>query len=122
MEFVFRLLSEQTIIGLLQILVGKWAKGQAWFENKFIPVLTWVCAVVGLTVLPASAHAAALGGVLPVVGSVFGLALFQNFLVTGVHSSFKNTVIPAFWDGVNLLSKLASNRLQRKVAEKQLED
>jgi Na+-translocating ferredoxin:NAD+ oxidoreductase RnfA subunit len=122
MEFVFRLLSEQTIIALLQLIVGKWAKGTVWFENKFIPVLTWLCAVVGFTLLPASAHAASLGGVLPVVGSVFGIALFQNFLVTGVHSSFKNTVIPAFWDGVNLLAKIAQNRLQRKVSGKQLED
>lgn len=122
MDFVLRLIQEQWFIMVVQMLVGKFVKGKEWFNNQFIPVLTWICAVLGFTLAPASAQAAAaLGGVLPVVGNVLLLSLVQNLLVTGTHSTFKNTIIPTFWTSVDILSKLAAKRLQRKVAEK-LED
>lgn len=122
MEFIFRFFSEQGVIAFLQLAVGKWAKNQPWFSNKLIPVLTWLCAVLGFTLLPASSQAASFGAVLPLVGNVFGFSLMQNFLVTGVHSSFKNTVIPAFWGGINRLAKISAAKLAQKAGEKQLED
>lgn len=94
MTFVFELLSNQTVIAMGQLLVGKFLKEREGFENKFIPVLTFLLAVLGYQVLPATAQAAGfLAPAAPVAASAV-MALFQTLLVTGTHSTFKNTVVP----------------------------
>lgn len=108
--FVFNLLSEQGVIALLQMFVGKWAKKQPWFDNKFIPALTYVLGILGFTLGPASAHAAALGGLTAGMGNVFAFAALQNLFITGTHSTFKNFVIPTFWDIIKVLAKRVESK------------
>ena len=94
MTFVFELLSSQTLIALAQLLVGKYLKNVETFKNNLIPVITFLLAVLGYQVMPATAQAAGfLAPAAPVAASAV-MALFQTLLVTGTHSTFKNTVIP----------------------------
>jgi len=119
MGFILSLLNEQTVIAVLQVVVGGWAKKQAWFANKFIPALTYIVALVGFTLAPASAHAASLlGSVAGQGGNVLLLAGLQNLFVTGTHSTWKNFVVPTFWDAVKILA----GRLEQKVVKEKVED
>lgn len=100
MEFIFTLISSQTVIAFIQLLIGKWLKANPKIPNTIIPILTFLAALLGYSVMPATATAASfLTPVAPGL-SLIGMALFQNFLVTGVHSTFKNTVLPAFKVGL----------------------
>ena len=95
MQFVFSLLSEQSLIAFVQFLVGSWAKRNPAIPNKVIPVLTFVAAVFGFALAPVSAHAAGvLAPAAPFAGVLLG-ALGQNLFVTGAHSTWKNTLFPA---------------------------
>lgn len=92
------LLNEQTVIGLMQLVLGRWLKGVKEFENRWVPVATFVLAVLGFSIAPVTAHAAgALTPAVPMAG-VFLSALGQNLMITGMHSSWKNTVAPAILD------------------------
>jgi len=109
MEFVFKLLGDQSIIAVMQLLVGKWLKENPAVPNRVIPVLTFIAAVIGYTMLPTAASAAsAVGAVVGPTTSVVMLALFQNLLVTGTHSTFKNTLFPALRVGLSFLAKLVT--------------
>lgn len=88
------ILYDQFVIGIFQLLLGKWAKGQEAIQNWVIPVLTYIAALLGFTFLPASAHAASAFPLGPVL-NVFAAAFVQNLLVTGIHSTMKNTVLTA---------------------------
>lgn len=88
------ILYDQFVIGIFQLLIGKWAKGQAAIKNWVIPILTYIAALLGFVFLPASAQAASAFPLAPVL-NVFAAALLQNVIVTGIHSTFKNTVLVA---------------------------
>lgn len=105
------LLNEQIVIGAVQLLLGNWLKRAKEFENRWIPVATFIAAVLGFTLAPASAEAAsALSAGSPALG-IFMSALVQNLLVTGTHSTVKNTIVPA---GTSALTWLAYRILKLK--------
>lgn len=89
------LLGVPMIIGLGQLLLGKVLKQNPNFPNLAIPLMTYLAAVFGYSLTPLPVQAAAVGGVVAATASVFLMALIQNLLITGIHSTFKNTVIPA---------------------------
>ncbi len=112
------LLSEQTLIGLLQLLLGSAVKPQLKDKlhasgvklTAWIPLLNVILAYIGFTIMPASAVAAtAIGHVSGEAASVLVAAILQTVVVTGAHSTFKNTLFPAlralaFW-GAKKLAK-----------------
>lgn len=93
MGIVTGLLGSSTIIGIIQLIIGKWLKDNPKFPNTFIPVMTFIAAVLGFTLTPVAAHAAAFLAI-PDVASVVLLALAQTHAIVGTHSMFKNTIIP----------------------------
>lgn len=110
MAVLLQLLGEQWFLGLLQLIAGKVIK-KAWGGglNPYIPAINVLLAVLGFTLMPASASAAGFGPFGPVL-NVFASALLQTIMVTGTHSTFKNTVIPA---GKFTLGWLADKLLNR---------
>ena len=84
----------------LVIAAGQWLTGYALkrvpsFPRWAIPVCTYVLALLGYSVAPPAVHAGTLADVLHPAGNIFLLALVQNLLITGTHSTMKNTVLPA---------------------------
>jgi hypothetical protein len=105
MDVLIKLLGEQWIIGAIQILLGAAIKPQ--LKDKLlafgaratllIPLINAIVAYIGFKVLPVSASAAGFVGVLIPIGqgaSVAALALLQTVMITGTHSTFKNTIVP----------------------------
>lgn len=94
------------VLGALQLIAGYVLKRWPKFPNQVIPVATYVLALLGYTVAPAEANAAStLGSVIGSGASLFLTALAQNLMVTGIHSTWKNAVFPAFrWTFGALLS------------------
>lgn len=105
MTFVIDLLSNQGVIALVQLLVGKYLKNKEQVSNTIIPFVTFLLAVLGYTVMPATAHAAGLLAPAAPAVPIMAMALVQNLLVTGTHSTFKNAVIPALKVGLGWLAK-----------------
>lgn len=102
---LIQLLGEQWLIGVIQLILGYFIKGT--LKDKLlaigvkatglIPLINVLIAAIGFQVLPVSAEAASFLGVfLPVKegANVAVLALLQTVMVTGVHSTIKNTVKP----------------------------
>jgi hypothetical protein len=104
MEFVFNLLGSQSVIGIVQMFLGKWLKENPKFPNAAINFMTFLAAVLGYSVLPATASAAALLTPFAPGLSIIGMAIFQNLLITGTHSTFKNTLFPALKIGLAWLN------------------
>lgn len=94
MSVVMAVLQSTVVMGTLQLLVGKYLKNQTWFKNELIPVVTFVLSVLGFTLSPAAASAAAFIPVAP-LASVFLSSVSQTVMVTGTHSMFKNSLLPA---------------------------
>lgn len=108
MPFVFDLMSQQSIILSVQFLIGKWLKATPNFSNNFIPFMTFIAAILGYSVLPATATAAGfLSPIAPGLG-IIGMAFFQNLLVTGTHSTFKNTLLPSLKVGLSWLNSIVN--------------
>lgn len=96
MELLFQLLKESWVVMAAQLGVGKVLKGNQAIPNAIINFANFLVAVFGGLVLPATAQAAGvLGGPLGVGLGVFATAALQQVFTTGVHSTFKNTVLPA---------------------------
>ena len=77
------------------MLLGRWLKGIKEYENRYIPIATFLLGLVGYSVMPMPVQAAGFfAPAIPSVGVFLG-ALGQTLMVTGVHSTAKNTVIPA---------------------------
>lgn len=92
---MFEFLSLPVVLAAGQFVAGFFLKRWPAFPNHVIPVATYVLGLIGFTVAPKEANAAgildsAIGG-----GSIFAVALIQNLAVTGIHSTWKNTVMPA---------------------------
>ena len=87
------LLNLPVVLGALQLLTGWLLKRWPKFPNKIIPVATYVLALLGYTVAPAEANAASTLGSVLGSASPFAAALLQNLLVTGLHGTWKNTVL-----------------------------
>lgn len=97
MNALFGLLSEQTVVGAIQLMVGgkvkKWAKGDKRV-TALIPWFTLLLSYIGFTVMPVSAQAAtSLGPLAPQIGAVVG-GLVQTVMVTGTHGFYKNALKP----------------------------
>ncbi len=103
MDFT-NLLTEQTLVGIMQLFLGATVKPQLKDKlhktgvkyTSWIPFLNVILAYIGFSVLPASAHAAS--AVASVSGeglSVLVSAVLQTVAVTGAHSTWKNSVLPA---------------------------
>jgi hypothetical protein len=119
MDILIKLLGEQWLIGLVQLILGKLIKpalaerllAAGLRATAFIPILNLIIAYLGFQLLPVSAAAAGfLAAAIPVKEgiSVIGLALLQTVMVTGTHSTLKNTVVPVAKTGLKwLFSKLA---------------
>jgi len=89
------ILTQNGLAGLLSLLIGKWAKNKEWIANAVIPILTFVINVLALAIAPAPAAAAiSLAPAAPYIG-LFAQAALNNLFITGLHSTFKNTIIPA---------------------------
>jgi hypothetical protein len=114
METLVKLLGEQWVIGALQLLLGGLVKPQ--LKDKLlatgqkatglIPLLNLVIAYLGFQLMPASAQAAAFIGTLVPIregASVLALALLQTVMITGTHSTLKNTVVPVAKVGLGWL-------------------
>lgn len=87
-------LKDQTVIMVLQLVVGKLWKNNPNLENKFIPWVSYVLSLIGYNILPATAHAAASStGLTPYVSTAV-LAALQTVFVTGFHGTFKNAISP----------------------------
>lgn len=81
------------VLGLVQFVAGFFLKRWPNFPNAFIPIATFVLGIFGYTLAPKEANAAAtladsIGG-----SGVFVMALVQNLMLTGIHSTWKNTVL-----------------------------
>ena len=90
------LLNQQAIIGLVQLLLGKWLKGIKEYENRWIPVATFFLAVLGFSIAPVIANAIGVSTPVAPENGVFLSSVIQTLMVTGVHSFCKNTLQPAF--------------------------
>ena len=101
---ITQFLHEQFVIMILQLALGKVLKNNPSFENKFIGWATYALSLIGYTLAPASAHAAAsLAPVTPYI-STFALAGLQTILVTGVHSFSKNSLLPILQNGLRAVA------------------
>lgn len=96
MDKILALLNLPLVLAALQWGVGALLKKHPTFPNQFIPLVTYLLALFGFAVVPAPANAAStLAGLVGPTSSIFLAALVQNLLVTGAHSTWKNSVIPA---------------------------
>jgi len=115
---IVQLLGEQWVIGLVQLIAGKLIKDSAAGKlNPFIPVLNAILAAIGFQILPASAEAAGfIGSLFPIKEglSVVGLSILQTVMVTGTHSTFKNTVVPGLKVGLGWVFGRLAPWLQSK--------
>lgn len=101
METLLRLLGEQWVLGTLQLLLGALIKPQLKDKllaagvraTALIPLLNLLIAYLGFQIMPATAHAAALIPIREGLG-VAALALLQTVMITGTHSTLKNTAVP----------------------------
>ena len=91
------------VLGLVQFVVGYFVKKWPVIPNTFIPAVTYVVALFGYTVAPKEVNAASILDPLMGSGSIFATALLQNIAITGVHSSWKNSVKPALKFTLNSL-------------------
>lgn len=97
------ILKEQWLVAIGQFLLGYVLKRNPSFPNYLIPIMTFIAAIAGFTVAPATAHALALGGAVTPALSLFAAALVQNLMVTGLHSTWKNSVKPAAMSALRAL-------------------
>lgn len=92
----------------IQLYVGSWLKRQPNFQNRIIPWITLLLAIVGYSLTPTAAVAAdaiAAVGAPATVSGALGLGLLtvvHTLLVTGVHSFSKNSLIPILRDGLRV--------------------
>lgn len=90
---LLKLLGDSAVIGFIQLFVGKWLKSKPWYANMYIPIATFLVAVMGFTIMPTAAHAAAFFNIPETLG-VLAAALLQTQAITGTFSLGKNTLIP----------------------------
>jgi hypothetical protein len=106
---ILQFLSSGAILTVLQLTLGKYLKGKVDFPNKVIPWVSLALAIVGYTVAPGTANAAASIPLAPAAG-IFLSAAFHTLFTTGIHSFGKNALLPALTYGlrsaaISLLSK-----------------
>lgn len=89
-----KFLQDQTVLAVLQLVVGKLWKNNPNLANKFIPWVSYVLALIGYTVMPGTANAAASATGLTPYFSTAVLAAVQTVFVTGFHGTFKNAITP----------------------------
>jgi len=103
-------LHDQTVIMVLQLVIGRLWKSNPQLENKFIPWVSLGLSFIGYNLMPATANAASsLSGLAPYASAAV-LAALQTALVTGVHSFSKNALSP-LWE--NALKAIAFKIIQR---------
>lgn len=91
---ILQFLSEQSVLGFLQLIVGKLIKNNPSVPNIVIPWVTLLLSILGYTVAPASAQATgALSPLMPAL-NVGLMAILQTVMITGVHSFSKNSIGP----------------------------
>ena len=100
MDTILLLLKDpQIYAGLIagaQMLVGKIVKNNPGIDNTFIPIFTFLAAVLGYSVSPIGASGP---------GEVVAAATASTAVVTAAHSIFKNTLIPIFVKALPALFK-----------------
>ena len=95
MEQIMGFLTLPLVLAAVQWGAGYLLKRNPNVPNQVIPLATYLLALIGYTVTPAEANAATLLGGLTAPANIFLAALIQNLMVTGTHSTFKNSVLPA---------------------------
>lgn len=96
-------LSMPVWLAVLQILQGYLLKRWPKFPNQAINLATYLLGLIGYAIVPKEANASTLTDVLVGPGNIFLWALAQQLGVTGVHSTWKNTVYPAFFNVLTAL-------------------
>jgi cyanate permease len=111
MDAIKPFLTFPVLLGIAQLIVGALLKPalkkleQDGKLTGWINAINLVIGLIGFSLVPAQANAASLLSPLIGVGSVFAAALVQNLAVTGVHSTWKNTVRPALLVTIGRLFK-----------------
>ena len=84
-----------TSIGtILALIVGYFLKKNPNFQNRFIPIATFIISLLTQIVATAQPAQAAinLGGIFSGFGNILVNSLIQTLLATGAHSVGKNTI------------------------------
>lgn len=76
-------------VPVLQGLVGKLVKSHPNIDNKFIPLFTFLAAVLGFSATPIVQNAGSAGAAAAQVGLASAIS---TVAVTGLHSIFKNSL------------------------------